>query len=415
MESLSLNAAQQCILKHTISLGTESVKLEQSLGRVLAEMVHSNRDHPPYDVSAMDGYAVRASDLTNIPATLSLVEDIKAGDLPVIEIFPGQCSRIMTGAMVPKGADTVIRVEDTEAVKHDCVQIKLAANIGKDIRLRGENLRTGEVVFNPGTVIIPGVLGILAMVKLAEVLVQRRPRIAILSSGNELEGLADPFDPNKIPDANSYTLMAQVQTFGIEPTLLGIARDDPLELAKYLKRGLGFDVLLISGGTSVGVYDYVRPTLEKLSVKMHFWRAAIRPGHPIAFGTSSSTQVFCLPGNPVSSMVCFEQFVLPALRSMMNCPSLYRRTLKARLTHAVKHRSGRTEFIRVTLSHDEKGGYVATATGSQGSGILLSMARADGLLIVPSDSTGMEEGDVAIVQLLDGTSFQDSSGIGEDE
>ena len=413
MEPLSLNAAQQCILKHTISLGTESVKLEQSLGRVLAEVVHSNRDHPPYDVSAMDGYAVRAADLNNIPATLSLIEDIKAGDLPVNEILPGQCARIMTGAAVPKGADTVIRVEDTETAQHDCVQINIAAKIGKDIRLQGENLRTGEVVFIPGTVIIPGVLGILAMVKRAEVLVQRRPRIAILSSGNELEGLADSFDPNKVPDANSYTLMAQVQTFGIEPTLLGIARDDPLELSEFLKRGLEFDVLLISGGTSVGVYDYVRPTLEKLGVKMHFWRAAIRPGHPIAFGTSASTQVFCLPGNPVSSMVCFEQFVVPALRSMMNYPGLFRRTLKVQLTHTIKHHPGRTEFIRVTLSRDAQGGYLATATGSQGSGVLLSMARAEGLLIVPGDSAGMEEGDVAIVQLLDGTNFQDSNGIGE--
>jgi molybdopterin molybdotransferase len=409
MDALSLAAAQQCILQHTVSLGTESVKLEQSLGRVLAEAVNSNRDHPPYDVSAMDGYAVRAEDLTNAPVTLSVVDDIKAGDLPNIEVLSGQSARIMTGAAMPQGADTIIRVEDTEAAQSDCVKITQAAQLGKDIRLQGENLRTGEVVFEPGTVITPGVLGILAMVKCAEVLVQCRPRVAILSSGNELEGLTDAFGPNKIPDANSYTLMAQVQALGIEPILLGIARDDPLELSEFIKRGLEFDVLLISGGTSVGVYDFVRPTLAELGVEMHFWRVAIRPGHPIAFGTNATTQVFCLPGNPVSSMVCFEQFVVPDLHSMMSHPRLYRRTIEARLTHAVKHRPGRTEFVRVTLSREKQGGYLATATGAQGSGVLLSMARADGLLIVPSESVGLAEGAVAKVQLLDGMSFQDDS------
>lgn len=410
MEYLSLNAAQQCILQHSATLGVESVKLEKSLGRVLAEEVRANRDHPPYDVSAMDGYAVRAADLTDMPALLAIVEDIKAGAMPTMAVLSGQCARIMTGAPIPRGADTVIRVENTQALSAGMVQINQPAVLGTDIRLRGENLRTGEVALNTGMEIIPGVLGILAMVKRAEVLAHRRPRVAILSSGDELEGLDEPFDPQKIPDANSYTLLAQVQALGIEPTLLGIARDDPLELSQYLMRGLEFDVLLVSGGTSVGVYDFVRPTIEALGIHMHFWRVAIRPGHPIAFGTTPSTRVFCLPGNPVSSMVCFEQFVAPALRSMMGHPRIYRRTIPARLAHAVKHRPGRTELIRVTLSRDQYD-YVAEATGTQGSGVLLSMAHADGLLIVPSNSTGLGAGDEVSVQLLDGTSFQDRSGI----
>lgn len=412
MEYLSLTAAQQGILQHTATLGMETIKLEQSLGRVLAEEVRSNRDHPPCDVSAMDGYAVRSADLFSIPATLKVVEDIKAGAIPTMAVLPGQCARIMTGAPMPHGADTVIRVEDTHALQYDTVQINQAAKTGTDIRRRGENLRAGEVVLNTGTEITPGVLGILAMVKHISVSVQRRPRVAILSSGDELEGLHEPLDPGKIPDANSYTLMAQVQALGIAPTLLGIARDDPLELAQYLMRGLEFDVLLISGGTSVGVYDFVRPTIEALGIQMHFWRVAIRPGHPVAFGTTPSTRVFCLPGNPVSSMVCFEQFVLPALRSMMGFPRLFRRTITARLAKPVKHRAGRAEFIRVTLHRDAQG-YVATSTGTQGSGVLLSMARADGLLIVPSGSTGLAEGEEGLVQLLDGTAFQDRSGIEE--
>lgn len=408
MEYLSLTAAQRCILQHAVALGVELVRLERSLGRVLAEDVISNRDHPPYDVSAMDGYAVRAADLIDMPASFTVVEDIKAGAMPTMAVLPGQCARIMTGAPIPHGADTVIRVEDSQSLSHDLVQIGQAAVQGADIRQRGENLRTGEVVLKAGIEITPGVLGILAMVKCTEVSVQRLPRVAILSSGDELEGLDEPFDPNKIPDANSYTLLAQVQALGIEPALLGIARDDPLELSQYLMRGLEFDVLLVSGGTSVGVYDFVRPTIEALGIHMHFWRVAIRPGHPIAFGTTPSTCVFCLPGNPVSSMVCFEQFVAPALRSMMGHPRVYRRTIPARLAHAVKHRPGRTELIRVVLSRDQHG-YLAEATGSQGSGVLLSMAHADGLLVVPSESNGLAAGDMAEVQLLDGTTFQEHS------
>ena len=408
MEYFSLTDAQRSILQHSSILGIETVGLTQSLGRVLAEQVKSNRDHPPYDVSAMDGYALRAADLHTIPATLAVVEDIRAGDMPRKPVQAGQCACIMTGAPIPQGADTVIRVEDTQASQPDTVQINQPAKLGTDIRLRGENLRSGSVVFEAGVEITPGVLGILAMVKRVQVAVYRRPCVAILSSGDELEGLDEPFDENKIPDANSYTLLAQLQALGIEPALLGIARDDPIELAQYLKRGLEFDVLLISGGTSVGEHDFVRPAIEALGVQMKFWRVAIKPGHPLAFGVTPSTRVFCLPGNPVSSMVCFEQFVAPALRNMMGHVRLYRRTIKARLAQAIKHRPGRAEFVRITLSRDAAG-YMATATGSQGSGVLLSMAKADGLMIVPFDSTGFAAGEQVTVQLLDGTAFQDDT------
>jgi molybdopterin molybdotransferase len=232
--------------------------------------------------------------------------------------------------------------------------------------------------------------------------------VAILSTGNELEGLSEPIDPDKIPDSNTYALMAQVQALGIEPVLLGIARDEPVELERYLRSGLDFDVLLVSGGTSVGVHDYVRPTIEKLGVEMKFWRVAIRPGHPLAFGSTGTTAVFGLPGNPVSSMVCFEEFVIPALRCMMGNPRLFRRTVMARLAHPVKFRPGRTEFIRVQLARDAAG-YIASSTGTQSSGMLLSMARADGLMVVPGDCTGLAEGDQVTVQLLDGSAFQENA------
>ncbi|MDD5301063.1 MAG: molybdopterin molybdotransferase MoeA [Gallionella sp.] len=409
---LQVSEAQRVVLESVATMGAEQVKLEQSQGRVLAEEVRANRDQPPFDISAMDGYALRSADLAGIPATLEIIEDIKAGDLPTKTLAPGQCARIMTGAPMPQGADAVIRVEDTEALADSRVQINLAVKSGNDIRRLGENMRNGEVVLTPGTTITPGVIGVLATVKCAQVQVYRRPRVAILSTGNELEGLDEPVDPNKIPNSNSYALMGQVQALGIEPVLLGIARDDPEELARYLRRGLEYDVLLVSGGTSVGVHDYVRPTIEALGAQMLFWRVSMKPGHPVAFGKIGEKIIFGLPGNPVSSMVCFEQFVVPALRRMMGHARTYRRTIEARMTHNVKHQPGRTEFIRVLLAK-EAGGYAATSTGAQGSGMLLSMARADGLAVIPGDSAGLTAGNTVTVQLLDGTVFQDDAGFRE--
>jgi len=412
MEHLQVGEAQRIILESLSVLDTERVGIEKSLGRVLAEEVCANRDLPPYDVSAMDGFALRSADQEKVPAILDIVEDIRAGEMPRNKIQAGQCARIMTGAPVPLGADAVIRVEDTAALPSERVQINVAVKPGNDIRPQGENMRDGEVVLDSGTEITPGVIGILATVKCAQMQVYRQPRVAILSTGDELEGLDEPVDPNKIPDANSHALMAQVQALGLEPVMLGIARDDPAELAEYLQRGLKFDVLLVSGGTSVGVHDYVRPTIEALGVQMKFWRVAMKPGHPMAFGTTNTTAVFGLPGNPVSSMVCFEHFVAPALRRMMGHERLFRRTITARLTHKVKHQSGRVEFIRVTLAQ-EPGGYAATSTGSQGSGILLSMARADGLMVVPANSAGLEADTQVSVLLLNGTVFQEKAGFQE--
>jgi len=409
---LKVSEAQKIIIDAVSTMGVESVALAQSLGRVLGEDVRANRDQPPYDVSAMDGYALRSADVANSPVTLDVIEDIKAGDMPSKTVQAGQCARIMTGAPLPHGADAVLRVEDTQVVSDGRVQINCSVKLGNDIRYRGESMRDGEVVLTAGTEIVPGVIGMLAMVKAANIKVYRQPRVAILSTGDELEGLHDAFDANKIPDANSYALMAQVQALGMQPVLLGIARDDPDELRRHLQAGLQYDVLLVSGGTSVGVHDYVRPTLEALGVQMRFWRVAMKPGHPMAFGSTDKTFVFGLPGNPVSSMVCFEQFVVPALRRMMGCSRLHRRTMVARLTHDVKHKKSRTEFVRVTL-RSEEGGYAATSTGSQGSAILPSMAKADGLMVVPFASQGLAAGEQVLVQLLDGTAFQDSADFKE--
>ena len=410
-KTYSVADALACVLKHATLRGVEEIALDQALWRTLAEDVRANRDQPPYDVSAMDGFAVRSADLTVGGAALTIVEDIKAGDRPKATLGAGQCARIMTGAALPTGADAVIRVEDTRPLTDTLVEITVPVKPGNDIRRRGDNMRCGDVVLTAGTAITPGVMGLLATVKRARVSVHARPRVAILSSGDELEALDAPLNPHGIPESNSHALTGQVQALGIDPVRLGIAPDKPEVLARYIRQGLDYDVLLVSGGSSVGMHDHVRPTLEALGVVMHFWRVEMKPGFPLAFGTHGSTLVFGLPGNPVSSMVSFEQFVSPTLRRMLGHRSLFRRTLTARLTHSIKHRPGRVEFVRVTLVAGNDGRWNAASTGSQSSGDLTSMVRLDGLAIVPADCAGLAAGDAVQIQLLDGGMFQETSGF----
>ncbi len=414
MTYVSVAEAQDCILAQVRRQPVEQVALHDSLHRVLASDVAANRNHPPYDVSAMDGFAVRADDIAiaspEAPITLDIVDDIRAGTMPQLRVIQGKAARIMTGAPVPAGADTVVRVEDTKT-HGDQVLILLPPKQGANIRPLGEHLKRGAVTLTAGTEITPGVLAILAMLKQKQVPVFTRPSVAILSTGDELEGIDEPVDENKIPDANTHALYAQCKSLGITPTLLGIAHDNPIELRAKLAEGLQYDLLLASGGVSVGHHDFIRPMLDALGITMHFWRVAMRPGHPLAFGTAETgTLVFGLPGNPVASMVCFEQFVTPACRAMMGYPRLFRRTIQARLGHAMTDRAGRAHFVRVTLSQDAQG-YEATSTGAQGSGILLSMAMADGLMLIPAESEGLQAGDTVTVQLLHGTEFQQAAGL----
>ena len=414
MNVFSVTEAQACILRHVSVCASELVSLHQALGRVLAGDVYANRNHPPYDVSSMDGYAVRFEDIasatTTEPIHLQVIEDIRAGVMAEHSIIKGSSARIMTGAPVPAGADTVIRIEDTD-LSGDRVSVHVSQPRGTNIRPLGENLRNGEMVLRSGVTITPGVLAILSMVKKKNVTVFSRPRVAILSTGDELEGLEEAVDENKIPDANSYALMAQCQALGIEPVLLGIARDDPDEIKTKLEEGLQYDALLASGGVSVGHHDFMRTMLEELGISIQFWRVNMRPGFPFAFGTSTDgAVVFGLPGNPVSSMVCFEQFAAPALKQMMGFQKRYRRTISARLTHGQQAGGGRTQFVRVVLEHDGSG-YLATSTGIQSSGVLMSMAMAEGLMIVPADSAAMQAGDEVAVQLLQEMDFQEDVGV----
>ncbi len=404
--------AQRCILSHVRRTGEEAVPLHDALGRVLVGDVVANRNHPPCDVSAMDGYAVRHEDLRNSDVPLDVVDDIRAGQRPRIRLFPGKAIRIMTGAPVPEGADTVVRIEDTQEVGAHAVRVMRAPVHGANIRPMGENLKRGNTIISDGTVISPGVLALLAMCKCHSVTVRAKPTVAILSTGDELEALEDPLDETKIPDANSHALYAQCKALGVEARLLGIARDNPIELKARMHEGLRFDVLLASGGVSVGHHDFVRSVLASLDITMHFWRVSMRPGHPLAFGTGPNGQmVFGLPGNPVSSMVCFEQFVAPALRVAMGHTRPFRRVLSARLAHDIEDRAGRTHFVRARIRRDEDGVLIAESTGTQGSGVLRSMAEADGFILVPAESESLHAGDEVAVQLLDGMAWQEVGGV----
>jgi molybdopterin molybdotransferase len=416
----SVSQAQEIILAHVQRQGIESVPISQALGRVLAEDVSSNRNHPPYDVSAMDGYAIRRADTVGAtkenPVVLKVVDDIRAGSAPACAVGAGQASMIMTGAPVPEGADAVIRVEDTSRRSHKGmhskqehgpdVDIWAESRPSDNIRPMGENLKLGDTVARIDDVIRPAEVGILAMVKKAQVEVFCQPTVAILSNGDELEDIDEPFDANKIPNANSYTVMAQLQAIGIKPVILGIARDTREQLEEKLREGLKYDVLIISGGVSVGHHDFVRPTLKDMGITMHFWRIAMRPGHPMAFGTTAKTAVFALPGNPVASMVCTEEFVVPAMRKIMGFEKLFRPTVEAVVGGSVKDKEGRMHFMRATLEKNAEGVNVVTSVGSQGSGILMSMVNADALMVVPASRAGLSEGETVRVQLLFGSDFQ---------
>ncbi len=409
----TVKEAQEIVLKHSAPGESEEVSIESSLGRILAEDISSNRDHPPYVISAMDGYALKEADIKgatkDAPAILDIVDDIRAGYAPKCAVEKGQASRIMTGAEVPVGADTVIRVEDT-AGSGDKVNILTPPDEGANIRLKGENLKVGDLVLDVGTDIGPSEVGILSMVKRALVPVYRLPSVAILATGDELEAIDEPFNEKKIPNANSYSVMAELQSIGIEPVLLGIARDTKEDLNAKLEEALDYDVLIVSGGVSVGHHDFVRPCLKEMGIEMLFWRVALRPGHPFAFGTGKDIKVFALPGNPVSSMVCTTQFVLPALRKMMGAKKLFRTTFPARLTKGVKDRLGRLHFMRVRVENDGEG-FTVTPTGSQGSGILMSMVQADGLMVVPPEADKLSEGASVTVQSLHAGEFQEDSGL----
>lgn len=368
-------------------LGTERVARSAARGRVLATAVRSPIALPPWDNAAMDGYAVRAADIATLPARLRVMETIAAGQFPSHRIGAGEASRIMTGAPVPEGADTVVRVEDTDA-GIESVEIRLARDAKKNVRPRGEDIAAGAEALGAGAVLGAAQLGVLAAVGAMTVEVYRVPRVAILSSGDELvppERFAEAEAGRKIVSSNSVTLHELVLAAGGEPVDLGIAADSRESLREHLTRAIeppGCDLIITSGGISVGAFDYVRDVLAELGASLDFWRVRMRPGAPIGFGALNGTPWLGLPGNPVSTMVTFELFAAPAIRKMRGATLLHRARVRVELEEPVALGVDLTHFLRAVVTRHSNGRRSARLTGPQSSGILSSMALANALVIV---------------------------------
>jgi len=403
LKMIPVEEAQKIILREIKEVGLERVGLLQSLSRILSEEVISQRDLPPWDNSSMDGFAVRWEDVQGVsrttPKNLKIIEEIPAGTLPKKRVVQGTAAQIMTGAPLPEGADAVVMVEETRR-QGDEVCIFESVQEGENVRKRGENIRKGEMVLGRGTLLRPAGIGMLASLGRSFLTVFRVPQVAILATGNELVEVDEAVTSEKIINSNSYSLAAQIQECGANYRLLGIARDTQEDVVSKLSRGLDADFILVSGGVSVGSYDFVKQASQSLGADLKFWKVALKPGAPLAFGVLQGKPFFGLPGNPVSSMVTFELFVRPALLKMMGFPSWFRPQLEVVVEKDLSKDMGKAYLIRVMVERvgDQ---YVATPTGEQGSGILMSMVKANGLLILSEKQQKVSAGEKCRVLLLD--------------
>ncbi len=403
-----LHEAQKIVLDSTTLLGVEKVSILDALGRTLAEDIVAERDNPPWNNSAMDGFAVRWEDIkqeyaVQKPVTLRVIEDVPAGKMPSKTVGAGEAIRIMTGAPVPHGADTVLKVEDTEQTP-DMVRVLKPEPQGANIRPQGEDVKKGECIIAKGTRIRPGEAGMLAVLAKSFLFVYQRPRVAILSTGDELADLDERFSDEKIINSNSYGIAAAVQEAGGIPLLLGIARDTKTALKEKIVQGLNADILVLSGGVSMGDYDFTKEVFQEIGAEMNFWKLAIRPGQPLAFGKIHGRLAFGLPGNPVSSMVTFEQLVRPAMLKMSGHRRYGRPVVEAVFQEPFSKRTDRRHFLRGILTRED-GVFKVRTTGDQGSGILTSMVKANCLIDVPTEVERLNPGDSVSVQLLSGEAW----------
>jgi molybdopterin molybdotransferase len=400
---ITVEEALDKVLSHIQPLGSERVSILEALGRVCAEDILANRDIPSFDNAGMDGYAVRSEDIQNAsaehPVQLEVIEDLPAGFIPRKRVERGNGTRIMTGALIPEGADAVVPVEESKK-EGNFVSIFMSSLPGEYIRKAGEDVKKGECIISAGDLINPAEIGMLASLGRSFVAVYQRATVAILCTGEELVDVDGDLDGTKIVSSNSYSLAAQVKDCGAIPIQLGIARDRKEEIEEKLLQGIRADVLVSSAGVSVGDYDFVKDVLNDIGVEIVFWKVAMKPGMPVVFGTVQGKPVFGLPGNPVSSMVSFEQFVRPSLLKMMGHRPLFRPVIDAILKEDIQKRPGRRHFMRAFVSL-EKGQYFVTPTGAQGSGILKSMVKANGLMVIPEDREIVKAGEKVKVQLLD--------------
>lgn len=413
---ISVEQALEKILEHIDVLGMEESPVLSCLGQVLAEDVYSTINIPPLDNSAMDGYAVRAADTRGAgqksPRILRIIDTVTAGSVSQSEVEPGTAVRIMTGAPIPKGADSVVKFEDTDRSERqgNSAEVGILAEVkpGLEIRRAGEDITAGSLVLKKGTVIRPAEVGVLASLGCSSAKVIRRPVVAILATGDEVVDITQPLPEGKIYNSNSYSLAALVLRCGGFPQILGIASDVEDSLVARLHLGLDADMLVTSGGVSLGDYDIVRDVLAKEG-EIIFWRVRQKPGKPLAFGMIKALgegggvrkiPLFGLAGNPVSAMINFELFARPAMLKMMGRKNLAKPMVEAVIEEPIENSDGRRIFARAVV--EKRGGrYFARLTGPQGSGVLTSMALANGLVIVPEDKPGVKKGDSVQVMMLD--------------
>ena len=396
----SFEEARRIILDKVSPVGVERVLLLEAVGRIVAADFMAPCDMPRWDNSAMDGFAVRSDDCTP-GATLTVTDYIPAGASSDAAVKPGCAARIMTGAPIPPGADAVVPFEETESAAGT---IKLLKQVRKrdHIRFKGEDVASGEPVVARGTLIGPPQVSLLASFAGVLVPVYRRVRVAILSTGDELVELGTAPGASQIVNSNTVTVAAAVRLCGGEPTILGIARDNRESHLALISEGLKADVLVTSAGVSAGDRDLVRETLAELGVEEQFWKIGIKPGGPTAFGLKGSTPVFSLPGNPVSTMITFEEFVRPALLKMMGHTRALRRTVPGFLKSGVRKKAGKMNFLRVYVTLEE-GRYLASTSGDQNTGILKTMLKANALALLPAERTEFGPGDQVELHLLDPT------------
>ena len=393
---ISIESAQRITLSRTSMLPVEEVPLLQGLGRIIAEDVHAPWDIPQSDNSAMDGYAL--SSLSPERKQWVVSDFIPAGSVRTTPVAPGAAVRIMTGAPIPPGCDTVVPVEEVEQAP-DGIRLIGEVTPGSHIRKQGEDIRVNDLVISAGTLLRPQEIGLLVSLGRTGVSVYRRVRVAILATGDELLDMGAAPASGRIINSNSYSLAAQVLEAGGEPLLIGIAADTGESTREKIREGLQADMLISTGGASVGDHDFVKKSIQDLGGELLFWKVNMKPGKPVAFAILGGKQVFALPGNPVAAMVAFEMFVRPAMLRMMGHSRIFRPVVRAILSEQMANRGDRPHFIRVRISL-EHGIYTASSTGNQSSANLASLTKGNCLLKLDPNTT-IAAGSSAEITVLD--------------